>query len=302
MASGGRLNSYLNPILDSAFDWLLDPAKRTHFVFLFSSLAIAVLWAAFRWAERKRYLLELGNKSYWFNASTLQDYILIFFNRGLFLLLGIPWLILTLDISLLTLDFWRLFGDVASNPITGAWVMGLYTLIVFLLDDLSRYALHRVMHKYDFLWRMHQLHHSATTLTPFTTLRIHPLESVLYSIRSSLVHGLCIGSGFFFLGYQPDSWQLWGATIWILVFNFLGANLRHSHVPLTYGWLEKILISPAMHQAHHGLRSMQTNYGSVLSIWDRLGGSWRSGELNYQLPKEAQPLSKQLLLRRIQWK
>lgn len=302
MGGGDYLNALIEPILNNGFDWLLDPAKRTHFVFLFSSLIIAAVWAGYRWTERKRYLLELGQKSYWFNASTYQDYFLIFFNRGLFFVLGIPWLILTLDVSLLTLDFWRLFGDVSSTPVTGNWVIGLYTLVVFLLDDVSRYALHRIMHKYDFLWRIHQVHHSASRLTPFTTLRIHPLESIFYSIRSSLVHGICIGSGFFFLGYQPDSWQLWGATIWVLVFNFLGANLRHSEIPLNYGWLEKLFISPAMHQAHHGLRSMQTNYGSVLSIWDKLGGSWRSGELEYQLPKEAQPLSKQLLLLHIQWK
>lgn len=289
-------------MLETLFDWLLEPANRTHYVYWVTSLVVAAIWGGFSWQARAGHLKELLSRKYWFNRSTGQDYFLMFFNRGLFFLLGIPWLILTLDISLLSLDFWRLFGSVQSTPIEGPLVMSVYTLVVFILDDASRYGLHRLMHRFDFLWRIHQVHHSASTLTPFTTLRLHPLESVLYSVRSSLVHGVCIGSGFFFLGYQPDSWQLWGASIWIIVFNALGANLRHSQIPLNYGKLEKVLISPSQHQAHHGVSSMRCNYGSFLSIWDRMGNSWRSGKLNYQLPKQPQPLLKQLLLQHIRWK
>lgn len=289
-------------MFESLFDWLIDPAKRTHYVYWVSSLLLAGIWASFAWSQRSGYLRTLGSRHYWLNQSTFQDYCLIFLNRGLFWLLGIPWLVLTLDISLLSLNAWKVFGPVQDSPITGPFVITLYTVIVFLLDDVSRYGLHRLMHKVGFLWRMHQLHHSASTLTPFTTLRIHPLESILYSIRASLIHGLCIGSGFYWLGYQLDSWQLWGASAWVIVFNLLGANLRHSQIPLNYGRLEKWLISPAQHQAHHGVSSMRCNYGSVLSIWDRLGNSWRSGQHTYNLPQSAQPLLKQLLLKPISWK
>lgn len=289
-------------MLETLFDWLFNPAKRTHYVYWLSSLVIICVWARFAWCQRHKHISNLAQTSYWFNRSTIQDYILMFFNRGLFWLLGIPWLIFTLDISLTVLDAWRIFGSVTQTPIEGPLVTTLYTLIVFLLDDVSRFGLHRLMHKVDFLWRIHQLHHSAATLTPFTTLRLHPLESILYSIRSSLVHGFCIGSGFYFLGYQADSWQLWGASIWVIVFNLFGANLRHSAIPLHYGRLEKWLISPSQHQAHHGVQSMRCNYGSVLSIWDRLAGTWRSGRFSYSLPKTAQPLWRQLLLKPISWK
>lgn len=289
-------------MIESLFEWLLDPAKRTHFGYWLSSLLVALAWASWSWSKRKGYLGTLFNKDYWFNQSTGQDLVLAFGNRGLFILLGIPWLLLTLDIALSTLDVLRLFGNVQATVITGPWIIGMYTLAVFLLDDASRYGLHRMMHKFDFLWRIHQLHHSASTLTPITTLRLHPLESVLYSIRSSLIHGICAGSSFFLLGFQADSWQVWGASAWVIVFNALGANLRHSHIPFSYGRLEKLFISPSQHQAHHGVKTMNNNYGSVLAIWDRLGNSWRSGHKTYQLPKQAQPLIKQLLLQHIRWK
>ena len=289
-------------MIESLFEWLLDPAKRTHFGYWLSSLLVAVVWAAWSWNTRKGYLQTLLNKQYWCNRSTGQDLLLALGNRGLFILLGIPWLLLTLDIALSTLDAWRLVGGVQPSPISTPWIIAGYTLFVFLLDDASRYGLHRVMHKFDFLWRIHQLHHSASTLTPITTLRLHPLESVLYQIRGSLVHGFCAGSSFFFLGFQAHSWEVWGASAWVIAFNILGANLRHSHIPFSYGRLEALLISPAQHQAHHGVRTMKHNYGSVLSIWDRLGNSWRSGKLDYQLPKQTQPLVKQLFLQTIPFK
>lgn len=287
------------------FDWLIDPSQRTYLVYWFSSLAIALIWATFAWSERKAYLQQLTTKAYWFNTSSAQDLVLIFLNRGLFLLLGITWLAFTLDVALAMLDFLRLFGDATeldSYSHNSHLILGIYTLVLFLLDDATRFLLHKLMHKSDFLFRLHQVHHSASTLTPLSTLRIHPLESLLYQIRSSLVHGMCAGASFYYVGFQADSWQVWGATIWVLVFNFLGANLRHSQIPISYGKFEKILISPAMHQAHHGVTTMNYNYGSVLSIWDRMFGSFRKGSLHYQLPKEAQPLLKQLMMQHIKWK
>lgn len=287
------------------FDWFLDPSQRTHYAFWVSSFGVALCWAAYAWRERKPYIMQLFKKSYWFNTSSYQDWFLIVFNRALFLMLGLSWLAITLTIALSTLDFLRLFGT-ATEAGTFAHhnviILSIYTLILFLLDDASRFVLHWLMHKFDFLFRLHQVHHSASTLTPLTTLRIHPLESLLYQIRSSLVHGICAGASFYFVGFQADSWQVWGATIWVLVFNFLGANLRHSQIPVSYGKFEQIFISPAMHQAHHGVKTMNNNYGSVLSIWDRMLGSFRSGDQSYKLPEQAQPLFKQLLMQNIKWK
>jgi sterol desaturase/sphingolipid hydroxylase (fatty acid hydroxylase superfamily) len=59
-------------------------------------------------------------------------------------------------------------------------------------------------------------------------------------------------------------------------FNALGANLRHSHVYLSYGpGLERWLISPAQHHLHHAraARYHNKNFGSCLAIWDRLAGT-----------------------------
>ena len=287
------------------FDWFLEPSERTHFAFWITSFGVALIWALLAWKKRKSYIVQLFTKKYWLNTSTYQDYFLIFFNRGLFLLLGFSWLVFTLNIALSTLNFLRLFGDATeagSFSQNSFAILSIYTVILFLLDDASRFLLHWLMHKFDFLFRLHQVHHSATTLTPLTTLRIHPIESLLYQLRSALVHGVCAGASFYYVGFQADSWQVWGATAWVLVFNVLGANLRHSQIPVSYGAFENLFISPAMHQAHHGVSTMKYNYGSVLSIWDRMLGSFRSGDKSYRLPKQAQPLLKQLMMQNIKWK
>ena len=56
----------------------------------------------------------------------------------------------------------------------------------------------------------------------------------------------------------------------------LWANLRHSHVWITYGRImERLLISPAQHQIHHSKNKVHfdRNFGVVLAIWDGMFGT-----------------------------
>ena len=48
--------------------------------------------------------------------------------------------------------------------------------------------------------------------------------------------------------------------------------LKHSHIPVGFGWFDKIFISPHMHQVHHSkLRQhWDKNFGNNLSIYDWL--------------------------------
>lgn len=62
-----------------------------------------------------------------------------------------------------------------------------FTLCHFLLDDLSKYLVHRALYRWPVLWAFHKVHHSAITLTPLTVYRTHPLEAVLFSLRGSAV-------------------------------------------------------------------------------------------------------------------
>jgi sterol desaturase/sphingolipid hydroxylase (fatty acid hydroxylase superfamily) len=52
-------------------------------------------------------------------------------------------------------------------------------------------------------------------------------------------------------------------------------SVKHSHIPLTFGALDKLFISPFMHQAHHGSAEVHwdKNFGTNLSIFDWMFGT-----------------------------
>ena len=51
--------------------------------------------------------------------------------------------------------------------------------------------------------------------------------------------------------------------------------LRHSHLPVSFGPLDRYLVSPHMHQLHHSVKveHWDKNMGDKLFIWDRLFGT-----------------------------
>ncbi len=154
----------------------------------------------------------------------------------------------------------------------------LFTVTLFVVWDASRFVVHYAAHKIPALWALHQVHHSAEVMTPLTFHRVHPLESVIFQLRGALVTGL-LGGGFFWLfrGAAADI-TLLGVHGLGLICNVAHGNLRHTHVWLRFPpALERWLISPAQHQIHHSIdpADYESNYGTWLSIWDRMAGSLR---------------------------
>ena len=59
-------------------------------------------------------------------------------------------------------------------------------MTLFVVWDASRWITHWLMHRLPALWAFHQVHHSAEVLTPLTFHRLHPVESLVYQLRSAL--------------------------------------------------------------------------------------------------------------------
>jgi sterol desaturase/sphingolipid hydroxylase (fatty acid hydroxylase superfamily) len=149
-------------------------------------------------------------------------------------------------------------------------------LVLFLIDDFCRFALHFVHHKLPALWPFHEVHHSAEVLTPLTFFRAHPLyffvQRMLISACSGLLQALVAVAAF----GRIDAWVFFAAALPWTAYMLAGIHLRHSHIPVRYPrWAEGILVSPYLHQLHHSLdeRHRDVNFGEVLSIWDRLFGT-----------------------------
>ncbi|MFY0613007.1 MAG: sterol desaturase family protein [Hyphomicrobiaceae bacterium] len=265
--------------VDQIFGPLLNPQKRVFIGYLLSALLIALIVpVVFGRAGLRTTLGQLFDRRIWLSKSARTDYLVLMFNQVLMMGLA-PRLISKLFVATIIfegLHIW-LNGRVSLWPGAPAWaIASFFTLTLFLLDDATKYLLHRALHRWPALWCFHQVHHSAEVLTPFTVYRTHPVEAVLFGLRSKIVQAFAISIFLFFFGDRTSLMSILGANVFLFAFNAAGSNLRHSHVWISYGrsW-EQWLISPAQHQIHHSVeeRHYDRNFGAVLSVWDRIGGS-----------------------------
>ena len=71
-------------------------------------------------------------------------------------------------------------------------------------------------------------------------------------------------------------YTLFGVGYLSFIFNALAANLRHTHIWLSFGpIIERVINSPAQHQIHHSRNPahFNRNFGTNLSLWDWLFGT-----------------------------
>jgi len=222
-------------------------------------------------------LQYLFPRSIWLHPSAVVDYQIFFINNLIKFFLIVPFLMTHVQLMWVIVRFWEEYGGEPLATSWAAWQINIaYTIVFLLVSDFSRFLIHWSMHKVPFLWQFHKVHHAAEVLTPMTLYRIHPLEYFVYKLRSVVVFAVVAGTFYFWFRSAIVPWTILKIHAGIFVFNLLGANLRHSHIPISFGrWLEHLLISPAQHQIHHGQAPQyyDKNFGSMFAFWDWLFGS-----------------------------
>lgn len=144
-------------------------------------------------------------------------------------------------------------------------------ILVFLLlaDSLAGYWVHRLMHAAPLLWRIHRVHHSDSAVDLSTSLRSHPLE-MLATLPASAAAILVTGA--------PP-----GVVVASQTLIFAAAIWHHADIELPT-WLDRalllVLVTPAYHRLHHSpeRRLHDGNYGDLISLWDRLFGTFNTAE------------------------
>jgi sterol desaturase/sphingolipid hydroxylase (fatty acid hydroxylase superfamily) len=135
----------------------------------------------------------------------------------------------------------------------------------FLLLDFMNYAVHRCQHAVPFLWRFHALHHSDPDVDVTTSVRHHPIEYLM-------------AAGFYWLAVLALDIPVFVVLSHALAV-FTAAAVTHGNTRLP-GWLERLLqpvvITLDLHLVHHSvsLDEANANFGAVLSVWDRLFGTY----------------------------
>ena len=274
----------INFLFLDSFSEFFNPKKRIFIGYLFTAIVIASIWLIY---IRKRNFHEsikkIFDKAIFFSKSAKSDYLLFFLNQIIMSVLS-PLLITQLAIATAIFYYlhsvsWLEPGILKNTPLV--LITTLFTVFHFVIEDFSKYIVHRFMHKWPLLWAVHKVRHSATCLTPMTVFRTHPLEGVIFSLRGAITQAISISLFVFFFGSNVDIASILGANIFIFVFNVAGSNLRHSHIDISYWkWLERIIISPAQHQVHHSVltRHHDKNFGVALAIWDWMFGSLHHSE------------------------
>ena len=154
------------------------------------------------------------------------------------------------------------------------WGSVVLTIAAFLAFDFGGFFSHFLMHRVKVLWAFHRLHHAVEVLTPISNYRDHPVET----LGRALVQGVFVGivqAVMIHLVPSARPLDVAGENMLYVPF-FIFANVRHSHVWLSFGtFWSRIFSSPAQHQCHHGTapEHIDVNYGLVLSIWDWMAGS-----------------------------
>jgi sterol desaturase/sphingolipid hydroxylase (fatty acid hydroxylase superfamily) len=140
----------------------------------------------------------------------------------------------------------------------GGWLgLGLDLLLL----DLWLYWWHRANHELPLLWRFHAVHHLDETLDVTSAVRFHAGEVALSAgVRAAVIVAFGIPL----------------ATVVLFEGLILAAAIfHHSDARLPAGVeraLARLVVTPSLHWVHHHARRADTdsNYATVLSVWDRL--------------------------------
>lgn len=229
-------------LLQSYLTWIVNMSSGGTALALFLFFVLCVILESY--SPREKTLTEQLRQSYRANIE------LFAFNSLVISLLSIPSLLILAE---------QYSGkgllNYVSNPTWKA-------VLSFLAMDLLLYGVHKASHSFDCLWMFHKVHHNDRYLNVSTAFRIHFVEIVIINLMKALLIVV--------LGIQSALVLVNEAIITLFTM------LHHTNVSFRgerfLGW---VIITPYLHRVHHSVQRSEHdhNYGSVLSIWDRLFGT-----------------------------
>lgn len=170
-----------------------------------------------------------------------------------------------LAFGIIKISDWAVNNNFGIVQWVNTGILAKIVISFFVLDFFIGWLVHWAEHKIPVLWRFHIVHHADNNVDATTGLRHHPIES--------LVRGAFIITGIVLVGAPMYAVMIY-QTILIFATAFTHANIslpKSIDKALSY-----FFVSPNMHKVHHHYKQPFTdsNYGAVLSIWDRFFGTF----------------------------
>lgn len=204
------------------------------------------------------------------------------------------------------------FSLQANNPLNSFPIWAVL-LVGFVVRDFVQWWIHRLLHKFDWLWQFHQVHHSVEEMGFAAHLRYHWMENIVYRTLEYIPLAL-LGIGlydFFIIHIFTLAWghynhsnisvnyKITGGVVGALLGIIFSQGLLDVEVlaqdtivgslAVLLGFvaagafalgpgMKYIFNSPEMHIWHHSYelpedRRYGINFGLTLAIWDYLFGT-----------------------------
>jgi sterol desaturase/sphingolipid hydroxylase (fatty acid hydroxylase superfamily) len=134
--------------------------------------------------------------------------------------------------------------------------------VALLMSGLGEYTLHRLSHHWKPLWGFHALHHSAHRIYWLNGFRSHPINIAWHQLAGYVVLLLA--------GVDTETVTVVSALAIVV------SAFQHANASLNLGPLNYVFSTNALHRWHHDSRPGRSyvNYGTVLSVWDWLFGTF----------------------------
>ncbi|GLR15898.1 sterol desaturase family protein [Portibacter lacus] len=286
------------------FNEITNPNWKNYFYWLIAvSLFFFILEVIIPWRKNQ----AIFRKDFWLDA------FYMFFNFFLF----------SLIIYNAASDvFVNLFNDgiksltgfnlQANNPLN-SFPLWSILIIGFFVRDFVQWWIHRLLHKSNWLWNFHQVHHSVEEMGFAAHLRYHWMENVVYRTLEYIPLAL-LGIGlydFFIIHIFTLAWghynhsnisvkgQVTGGIVGLLIGIVVSQGLLDVNILVQDGLLGSVMViagstaigaillgpvmkyifnSPEMHIWHHSYdlpedKRYGVNFGITLSLWDYIFGT-----------------------------
>lgn len=142
------------------------------------------------------------------------------------------------------------------------WPLWCQVLLALTLIDVFLFAVHALSHRYEWLWKLHAIHHSSERLYWLNGDKRHPIHQVLEGLPGI---ALCVLIG--------TPLPVIAGALAVLAVNMM---LQHGNVDYRAGWLKHVFSVAELHRWHHraDYHDAQVNYGAWLVVWDKLLGTY----------------------------
>lgn len=245
----GSYSGYWNYLADE----ILNPSWHNYFYWLIMlSVGVWLLEVVIPWRKNQ----SVFRQDFW------MDGFYMFFNFFLFSLIAYNAIS---NIAVKTFnDLLGLFGieNIVGFEIQ-QWSKWAQLLLLFIVSDFIQWNVHRMLHRYAWMWEFHKVHHSVKEMGFAAHLRFHWMESIFYKTAQ----------------YIPLAMIGFGLKDFFIVHIFATAigHLNHSNLKISYGPFKYIFNNPKMHIWHHAKELPAgiygVNYGISLSVWDYIFGT-----------------------------